>query len=439
MTTPRNRASAILFAAAVSTAYPASSQTEPPYGVHVRHDVMVSMRDGVRLAADLYLPVGAAKRLPVIVERSPYNKATVRGGSPEGRWLARQGFAVLVQDVRGQYASEGGYTVEVADAADGYDTIEWAARQPWSNGRVGTFGCSYAGEVQYLTAKLRPPHLRAIWASAAGGALGPAGEFYSDFGAYDGGALTLSGMFGWFTNSGSKARPPGYPSPDSIDFAGILGSLPVVDMARKAGLPPNDWVDFVTHPTADPYWERMRYLRDDDRFDVPAVHEGFWLDPGPERTLYEFNLVRRNATSARARGNQFAIMSPTPHCVVPDKDARTVVGERDVGDARYPAINQVVFDWFGHWLKGVNNGVTNRPRVLYYVTGLGEWRTSPVWPVQGMRLVPYYLSSTTGASAGGGDGTLDSTPPARAALDRFGYDPADPFPSRGGRICCTGN
>jgi hypothetical protein len=406
--------------------------------IQVRHDLMIPMRDGVRLAADLYLPAGARGRLPVIVERSPYDKSTKRGGTAEARWIAEHGYAVVLQDVRGQGASEGAYAIDVADAIDGYDTIEWVARQPWSNGRVGTFGCSYAGDVQYLLAKMRPPHLRAMWPSAGGGAVGPAGGFYANWGAYEGGALTLSTTFGWFTHSASKVRPPNYPNLDSINFGGILRSLPLVDMARKAALPPNDWVDFVTHPPADRYWDGMHYLRDDDRFDVPAFHESSWFDPLPEQALYAFNLMRRNAASSLAAKNQFVVIWPTVHCAYPNREPRTIVGERDVGDARYP-INDIIFDWFAHWLKGVDNGVTKRPKVLYYVTGLGEWRTSNVWPVPGMKLVPYYLSSTAGARTGAGDGVLDRTRPPHAGEDRFSYDPADPFPSRGGTICCTGN
>jgi putative CocE/NonD family hydrolase len=422
-------------ALAQSTANP-YGRPAPKYKFEVRKNVMVPMRDGVRLATDIYTPTGAGERLPVIIIRLPYNKETYRGATVPAEFFAGQGYVAVVQDVRGKHASEGEYVVQVADARDGYDAVEWAAKQPWSTGKIGTYGCSYLGEVQFLLAKMRHPNHIAMIPQSASGAVGPAGGHYTNFGLNFGGATLLSSAFGWFGIAGSKVKDA--KGPDSIDFQSLLRSLPTAEMDKRAGYPPTDFRDFFTHPPADPYWEQMGYLRDDDRFDTPALHVNSWLDVTPEQTLYAFNLMRRNAVSARARDNQFVIISPTVHCASEAAREQTRVGDRDFGDARF-AYWKLYLDWFDYWLKGVENGVTKRPKVQYYLMGKNEWRTSPVWPPAEMRAVPYYLSSKAGAATRAGDGLLAAAKPVRPGRDAFTYDPADPLPSRGGGICCTGN
>ena len=408
----------------------------PKYKFEVQKNVMVPMRDGVKLATDIYMPTGAGEKLPVILMRTPYNKDTYGGSTRPAEFFAGQGYVVLSQDTRGKFHSEGEYTVQVADAKDGYDAVSWAAKQPWSTGKIGTYGCSYLGEVQFLLAKMRHPNHTAMIPQSASGAVGPAGGFYKNFGAYDGGAFVLSSGFGWFGGAGSKVK--GTTRPTGLDFPTLLRSLPTIEMGKKAGYAPSDFEDFLRHPPADKYWDQMGYLRDDDRFDTPALHVNSWLDVTPDATLYAFNLMRKNAVSARARDNQYVIMSPTVHCASEAATANTKVGAMEVGDARYEYW-KTYLDWFEHWLKGVDNGVTRRPKVQYYVTGKNEWRTAPAWPVPGMQLVPYHLTSTKGALTGAGDGRLTTQKPSAHGQDTYVYDPADPFPSRGGTICCTGN
>jgi putative CocE/NonD family hydrolase len=420
----------------------AQSTTDPyarpaqKYKFDVRKNVMVPMRDGVLLATDIYTPSGAGDRLPVILIRLPYNKDNYGGATSPAAFFAGQGYVVVVQDCRGKHASEGEYDVQMADAEDGYDAVEWAAKQPWSTGKIGTYGCSYLGEVQFLLAKMRHPNHIAMIPQSASGAVGSAGGYYTNFGVYSGGALLLSGAFGWFGIAGTRVK--GARAPDSLDFKTLLRSLPTADMDRRAGYPPTAFRDFLIHPPADPYWDQMHYLRDDDRFDTPALHVNSWLDVTPEQTLYAFNLMQRNAVSARARDNQFVIISPTVHCASEAAGQQTKVGDRNFGDARL-AYWKLYLDWFDYWLKGIENGVTKRPRVQYYLMGRNEWRESPVWPPSDSRAVPYYLSSKAGAVSSAGDGRLTTEQPAGAGRDVFTYDPADPFPSRGGGICCTGN
>lgn len=256
------------------------------YTVAIERNVMVPMRDGVRLATDIYRPEGTSGRLPVILMRTPYNKATYGGATAPAAFFAGQGYVVVTQDVRGQYGSEGFYRVQLADARDGYDAIDWIIKQPWATPNVGTYGCSYLGEVQYLLSSRRHPALKAMIPQAASGATGSAGDYYTHFGTYDGGALTLSSIFGWYGFAGHRTKAPasttvGVSNVPKIDFAAMLKTLPTATLAERAGFPPSDFKDFVTHPPADPYWAPIGYLKDTDEFDTPALHVNSRRDDFP--------------------------------------------------------------------------------------------------------------------------------------------------------------
>ena len=397
---------------------------------------MVAMRDGVRLATNLYRPSVPGVRFPVILIRTPYNKEAMPFVTEPAKFFAGQGYLVATQDIRGKFQSEGEFAVQMKDGDDGYDTIGWIAQQPWSTGKVGTYGCSYMGETQILAAKLRHPNHTTMIAQSSTGATGPAGGFYTNWGTYEGGTITLSALFGWMGGAGSKVKGK---TGDlaHLDFPAMLKSLPLATMAERAGYPASDFKDFVTHPPADPYWDQMHYVRDDDRFDLPALHVNSWFDVTPEQTMYLFNLMRRTSVSARARDNQFVIMSPAAHCLSEAAGAPTKVGDREFGDARLPYW-QIYLDWFDHWLKGADNAVTKRPHVQYYLTGLNQWRTAPSWPVPATKPTRYYLTSTEGAPTASGDGRFSVAAP-KAGRDSFRYDPDNPLPSRGGTVCCTGN
>jgi putative CocE/NonD family hydrolase len=402
----------------------------------VQKNISIPMRDGVSLAADLYIPSGSGARFPVIVLRTPYHKDTYRGSTLPADFFARRGYAVVSQDVRGKWSSEGEYAVQSHDRSDGYDTIEWAARQPWSTGKIGTYGCSYLGEVQILLAGARHPnHLAAIPQAAAGG-LGSAGGYWSSFGAYENGVFSLSSAFGWFLFAGAKDKTPA--KPDSFDFAAILKTVPTIEMIKRVHGPRTDFEDYLRYRPGNPYWSTQGYATDTTRFDVPALHVNSWLDYGAEQTLTLFNLFKRNAASPRGRDNQYVIISPTEHCASERATEHTKVGAMDVGDARLPYWTTYL-NWFDYWLMGVENGIRSMPRVQYYLTGSGEWRTASTWPVPEMRPTRYFLSSRRGANGGTGDGLLATTIPTQAGWDTLRYDPENPFPSRGGTICCTGN
>jgi putative CocE/NonD family hydrolase len=419
------------------------------------------LRDGVELSTDLYFPVGAGEKLPVILIRLPYSKERFfdRRYGNAAYDFAGQGYVVAVQDIRGRFESEGAFIVQhETEAEDGYDAVTWAGTQPWSNGNVGTYGCSYMGEVQIQAAKLRNPYLKAMIPQAAGGAVGSAGGLYHYFGFVQGGVSEIAANVGWFYGSGSKVffkRPPGMtredfleireffdPAPklEGINFREIWFHLPRVDMMKKAGAPPTDFEDYVSHPPGDPWWDDFAYIKDTDRFDVPALHVNSWYDYGVADTLFLFNFFQKNGESERCRDNQFVIISPTDHCsseFFGRANEQTIVGERNMGDARFPYWDTYV-RWFDYWLKGETNGVTDMPKVHIYVMGKNEWRSENEWPLARTKYTKYYFHSDGYANSRYGTGKLNTKQLGKEASDHFVYDPKTPVPSVGGPVCCTG-
>ena len=379
--------------------------------------------------------------------RTPYDKNEYRSDGSDAYWWAGQGYAVAVQDVRGKYESFGIYTVNAADWRDGPDMVDWLVAQPWSTGKVGTFGCSYLGENQLLLARMRHPNHVAAIPQGAGGA-------YRWGGYLNGGAIELAAGFGWFRGAGSKINyhpPEGTPSSfyreaaalyhpaptlPKIDYRAAWRIVPMLDMMKRTGSPPNDFTDWLTHERSDRWWDSFGYVRDTDRFAAPMLHVNSWFDPAVLETLEEYSIARKNAVTPAERDNQFVVISPTPHCESEGATEKTMVGTLDVGDARldYYAI---YLRWFDHWLKGVDNGVTRMAPVQLYVMGRNQWRAEHEWPLARTVWTKYYLQSDGRANSRMGSGRLDPVPPASEPADSFVSDPGGPVPTLGGPICCT--
>ena len=434
---------------------PRFPRPEAKYPVRVDSSVTVPMRDGVKLSTDLYFPVGVGDRLAVVLIRTPYNKNAYRRDNSIAYWWAGQGYAVATQDTRGRFESEGEFVVSGHDVEDGSDTDDWLAAQSWSSGKVGTYGCSYVGDVQIMQSKARNPRLAAMIPQSAGSSIGSAGGRYHYFGAVLGGAVELAAGTGWFRGSGTKVfyRPPaglpreawlkvaGFfdPAPQlpPVNFRDYWGYLPIIDIQKKMGSPPTDWEKVISTPLTDPWWDQFGYLKDTDQFDVPALHVNGWYDFGVAETLFEFNLLRTNAASDGGRNGQFAIISPMNHCQAERATAQTTVGERPLGDAQFDYW-VTYLRWFDHWLKGIDNGIAAGPKLQIYVMGKNQWRGENEWPLARTRFTKYYLHSDGKANSRLGSGALSTAPPAAEPSDRFVYDPATPVPSRGGPVCCTG-
>jgi putative CocE/NonD family hydrolase len=409
-----------------------------PKGMHeveVERSTMIPMRDGVRLATDIYRPKGVAGALPTILIRLPYDKSTYRGATIPAQFFAAHGYAVVVQDVRGKFASEGEFRVYQGDTTDWSDTFDWIGGQSWSTGQVGTYGCSYLGEGQIIAAQQRHPRHIAAIAQAAGGNIGRVGRRRVFWGSVEGGAFSISINFGWmpvFASIDKGARPM-----PNVELASFFRTLPVVDMPDRAGSPSWDWRNFLERSPDDSWWDSQGYLTETDSVGVATLHVSSWFDMA-EEALEEARIFRTNAINDRARNGQYAIISPTVHCASEGASSETKAGDLLVGDARL-RYWETYLAWFDRWLRGNERAIATLPRFQYYVIGRNEWRTSDTWPVKGMRPTPFYLRSDGAANGANGNGRLSLTPPSRERADTFTYDPANPVPARGGSICCTGN
>jgi uncharacterized protein len=429
----------VFLAAAQNTTTPDSRAPYPrPVGTHtvvIENGVMVPMRDGVRLATDVYRPADMAGPLPTILIRTPYNKSAAPDGDASARFFASHGYAVAVQDVRGKFASDGAFRVYEGDTTDWPDVFDWIGTQSWSTGAIGTYGCSYLGEGQIIAAQQHhPKHIAAI-PQAAGGNLGRVGRRRQFWGSVEGGASSLSINFGWmpmYASVDKGARPLPH-----LELASFFKTLPLIDMTDRAGSPSWDWRNFLERPPDDPWWDARGYLTADARVSVAALHVSSWFDLA-EEALEEAEIFRTNALNDRARSGQYAIISPTTHCGSERASAETRVGDLMVGDARLHYW-ETYLAWFDRWLNGNEHAIDTLPRLQYYVIGRNAWRSSDRWPVTGMTETPFYFASADHANSSKGDGRLALEKPARAGVDTFRYDPANPVPARGGSICCTGN
>jgi putative CocE/NonD family hydrolase len=408
-----------------------------------RTTVYVPMPDGVRLATDLYLPI-VSGRVPCILARTPYGK---RGGRVEGeaRAFSRLGYAVAVQDVRGAYESEGVFSVSANEGADGDATVTWLASQGWCSGRIGSYGCSYLGESQLQLATFRNPHHVAMIAKACGGA-------NTYFGMIDGGARGLQWGLRWFVRHGSRLRPHfdpdadpellertrdffplGFQPPPDLDFKRIVQQLPLVDLADACGAPPSEWVDFVAREPGDPWWESRNYVTDSSRFDVPTLMVESWYDAAVAPALRVHERMRDDSDSSRARDHQYVVISPTTHCGSESATEATVVGERELGDARFDHFKLYV-RWFDHWLREEGEGLEGIPKVSYYLMGADTWKTAASWPPPDAEDVPLFLGSVRDARSDSGDGFLSLVPGSARGSDTFVADPGNPVPSLGGQL-----
>ncbi|MBL8266307.1 CocE/NonD family hydrolase [Steroidobacter sp.] len=429
-------------------------------------NVFIPMRDGVRLATDIYRPSGAAARRPVVLIRTPYGKDQRYGQlqKPPGvfvQFFVDHGYTVAVQDKRGRHHSEGQYVVSGGDDKDGYDTVDWLSKQPWSNGNIGTYGCSYDGDVQIFMAQTRHPALKAMIPQASGSSVGSLGGHYRYFGVRVGGSAEWVGNLGWFSQYGEKVFPR-LPTTlkqdeynaidglwqttrraDTIDLHKAWVHLPSKDALSTQGMPPTDFEDNLMRAPTDPYWNTLPYMTDQYRSDVPTLFINSWFDFGADMTMVQFNHFRRHSMSPQARENQFVIMSPHTHCAF-EREAGpdTRIGELNVGDTRFD-YRSAYLTWFDAWLKNdaeARRRIAEWPKLRYYAMGRNRWQTAEEWPLKGTKEKQLFLGSAQRANSLDGDGVLTSVPAAKGSSprDTYTYDPANPVPSKGGGLCCTG-
>lgn len=436
----------------------------------VERKLMIPMRDGKRMAADVYRPKDTAKRYPTVFVRTPYNFNfwDVRNGVPRDLSdeldAVKRGYAFVEMNERGHFFSEGNYDILGPPLSDGDDELTWIAKQPWSNGKVGLIGCSSTAEWQLAVAALGNPALAAIIPQGFGAGVGRVGPYWEQGNWYRGGAVQML-FIAWLYGEQNQVRPMFPPNTSSedlirasksfdlaqqqppVDWSKALRHLPEMDIYKAVDGPRGIFADEMPVPTGgamirraphDAAWYRGGLWHDNMKINVPGFWFMSWYDVSVGPNLAAYNHVRKTAAPEIAN-QQYAMIAPTLHCGYKRATENTIVGERSMGDARLN-YDELTWAWFDRFLKGEDNGFLEKtPRVRYFTMGLNKWQASDTWPPKGAQPLTFFLSSGGKANTLNGDGALTSTPPTADSPDKFDYDPMNPVPSYGGNVCCTGN
>ena len=428
-------------------------QARKTYKIVTEKNVPMKTRDGVTLFADVVRP-DAPGRFPVLLSRTPYNKKGTDDPNGPTYLFAHFGYISVTQDCRGRFASEGEYDTIFQEAADGYDAVEWAARLPWSNGRVGTTGQSYLGLTQYLIAcnDPMPPSLQVMAPVSA------SSDYHASW-IYHTGGVTL---WGWmapyaifkglhtlrrlkrddlYEKMKEYVEGGEFPLMRQTPF-GLNAFTPLTDKWYRH-LPIKDWgqllketapyfAEHIAQADDSEYWYRANVNRHAASVSVPMLHVTSWYDIFGEGGPTAYRSIRANSKFEKARNGQRLIIGPWGHLLPYSVPSSRGTGEADFGPNALIDLNETLLRWFDYWLKDIDGGIMDEAPVNVFTMGENRWQQLADWPPPKMRQVPYYLHSDRGANGLGGDGTLHTVPPASESPDNYTYDPDDPVPSRGG-------
>ena len=412
------------------------------YSVKFEPDLPVMLRDGVITYADVYRP-DAQGKFPTLLQRTPYNKSQPlsRTGSMDAVRAAMRGYAVVIQDVRGRYSSDGEFYTFVNEINDGYDSVEWAASQEWSSGRIGMYGASYVGATQWLAAKSMPPSLAAIAPTVT------ASDYHEGW-TWQGGAFELGFNLSWsvgqltsanWEHLSKRLRLPSQRFDELVaakdDLHTGFRHLPTGDIPDLAGDLAPYYYDWLAHPEYDDYWKRICIEESHHEITVPSINLGGWYDIFLGGTIRNYLGMREAGATETARKGQRLVIGPWIHGGSPTN----VSGEYNFGTmSASGAIDLMgtVLRYYDHFLKGQDNGVAEEPPVNIFVMGANAWRHENEWPLARAQETRYYLRSRGRANTLNGDGRLTIDSPGEEAPDVYLYNPIDPVPSIGGQLCC---
>lgn len=435
----------------------------------IERKLMIPMRDGVRIAADVYYPKDASKKYPAIWVRTPYNFNywDIANGCPRNMSAAleavKRGYAWVDMQERGQFFSEGEWDVLGFPLTDAEDEVAWIIAQPWSNGKVGTTGCSSTAEWQIGAVAQDIPGYAAFNAQGFGCGVGRVGPFYEQGNWYRGGAFMMYNV-AWFYHN-QKPQRPMFPPDTSredlirlskawdlaarmppVDWSRAFWHLPVQDILKAVDGPKGPFADpisvgsggeMIKRTPNDPRWYKGALFHDNMRINVPGLWYMSYYDIAIAPNLEMYNFVRRTA-KGEAADQQWAIIAPVGHCQFRRSTEKTIVGERDMGDARLN-YEEIMYAFFDCFLKDELSAVLDAlPKVTYYTMGINKWRQSDSWPPRDVEPMTFYLASDGNANTLHGDGALVLEPPSSDKPDKFTYDPMEPVSTRGG-YRTTGN
>ncbi|MFY9608152.1 MAG: CocE/NonD family hydrolase [Blastocatellia bacterium] len=436
----------------------------------IERKLMVPMRDGKRMAADVYRPKDTSKKYPVIFVRTPYNFNfwDVRRGAPRDMSTelaaVKRGYAFVQMNERGHFFSEGNYDILGPPLTDGDDALSWMSKQPWSNGKVGTIGCSSTAEWQLAVAAQGNPAFAAMIPQGFGAGVGRVGPYWEQGNWYRGGAVQML-FIAWIHGEQNQVRPmfPGNTSQEDlirasksfdiaqqlppVDWSKALRHLPVMDIIKAVDGPHGIFADsmpvesggaMIKRAPNDPAWYKGGLWHDNMTINVPGFWFMSWYDVSVGPNLAAYNHVRKTARP-EIGNQQYLIIAPVLHCSYKRATEDTIVGERSMGDARLD-YDDLTYGWFDYFLKGEKNGILEKmPKVRYFTMGINKWQTSDTWPPRGAQQISLFLSSGGKANSLNGDGALTEAAPTADSPDKFEYDPMNSVPSHGGNVCCTGN
>src|SRR4051794_1533806 len=423
MTRPR-----VLIVLATLCSFALLAHAADQYAVTYERNATVTMRDGVKLKADIYRPTGDGK-FPVLLQRTPYNKDNE---VDFGLKAAQHGFVVIVEDVRGRYASEGEWYTFKNEPNDGYDSVEWAAALPYSDGRVGMFGGSYVGATQMLAAIAHPPHLAGICPIVT------ASNYHSNW-TYQGGAFEQ-----WFDQNWTSGLAQNTFDREVANntnaLQGIskfpLASYPLFnldknsDPASNATLAPY-YLDWLAHPNYDDYWKAISIEDHFGDINVPALHIAAWYDLFLGGSLRNYEGLKAHAATEKARQEQRLVIIVGGHAGNGPK-----IGDVDFGAASRFDEDETTLHWYEYLFKGAQNEFASGKRARIFVMGANQWREENDWPLARARNTKYFLHSDGKANSVSGNASLSAKPPTKESSDQYIYDPANPVPTVGGPLCC---
>jgi putative CocE/NonD family hydrolase len=411
-----------------------------PCSVTKQQDVPATMRDGVVLRADVYRPK-STDPVPVVVMRTQYGKDGAQADPARYQppdWFASHCYLVVVQDIRGQGRSGGVFSEFTNDQNDGYDSVEWAAALPGSNGKVGMYGSSYVGATQWLAAVTAPPHLVTIVPANT------ASDYYDGW-TYEGGEFRLAFVQPW--SIGAIAKTAAMNRGDTATVAELQAAeanpTQWLDYRPFNGLPPLQpdspavapwYFDWIRHSTRDDFWRQFSIRDRYASVKIPVMHFEGWYDAFLAGGVENFTGMVAGGATPEARANQRLVIGPWDHVDWGRSDSEPAPLLKDIGPVGDSPINELMLEWFDHFLKGKDNGVAGTPRVDYFLMGANRWKSASSWPLPKTQWTKYYLTGAGGMPDRAG--ALGTDTPGAQAPDSYVYDPAFPAPSLGGHSCC---